>query len=306
MINKLEKMNITLTGSLGRIGRPLTMQLVEQGHRLTVISSNPSRSKEIEGLGAIPAIGTLQDTDFLEATFKGADTVYTMVPPANYFDHRLDLLGYYKDLGENFAKALGRTDIKHVVNLSSIGAHLKEGNGILKGTYHVEQALNALPDNVAVTHIRPVEIYYNLFQFIDLIKDQGIIGSNLAEDNVNAWVSPEDIAISIVEELGTPSSGRKVRYVASEELTYRELASILGEAIGKPDLKWVMITDAQLQGSLEGVGMQPEIAGEMTEMYAAIRSGLLYEDYRLQGPKKLGKVKLRDFAKDFAVAYKNA
>ncbi|MEM1321604.1 MAG: NAD(P)H-binding protein [Bacteroidota bacterium] len=296
-------MKITLTGSLGRIGKPLTQMLVKEGDEVTVISSNPARSKAIEGLGAIPAIGKLQDTEFLAASFRGADVVYTMVPPANYFDHDLDLLGYFQELGDSFAEAIRRAEIKRVINMSSIGAHLKEGNGILEGTYQVEKTLDNLPEEVAITHVRPTEIYYNLFQFIDLIKYQGIIANNLAENDLNVWVSPRDIAAFVVEEIKTPMSGRKVAYVASEELTYKEVASILGAAVGQPDLKWVKITDDQLQESLTSVGMQPKIAEKMTEMYAAIRSGLLYEDYYLHPPQTLGQVKMKDFAKAFSTAY---
>ena len=296
-------MKITLTGSLGRIGKPLTQKLTEEDHTVTVISSNPARSQEIEALGAIPAIGTLQDTNFLAASFEDAEAVYTLVPPANYFDHNLDLLGYFRVLGNSFAEAIRRAEVKRVINLSSIGAHLDKGNGILEGTYHVENILNNLPEEVAITHIRPTEIYYNLFGFIDLIKSQGIMASNLDENDLNVWVSPEDIAACVAEEISTPSSGRKVQYVASEELTYKEVASILGSAIGQPDLQWVMIPDDQLRQHLESAGMQPAIAQGMVEMYASIHSGLLYEDYNLHQPKSFGQVKMNDFAKEFAAVY---
>ena len=296
-------MNITLTGSLGHIGKPLTQTLIEEKHTVTVISSNPARSKEIVALGAIPAIGTLQDVDFLTSTFRGAEVVYTLVPPANYFDHDLDLLGYFQELGHSFAEAIRRTEVKRVVNLSSIGAHLDKGNGILAGTYHVENILNSLPEDVAITHLRPTEIYYNLFQFVGLIKTQGIIGSNLDENDLNVWVSPQDIAACVAEEISTPSSGRKVRYVASDELTYKEVASILGSAIGKPDLQWVMIPGDQMRQGLESAGMQPAIAQGMVAMYAAIHRGLLYEDYNRYKPKTLGQVKMKDFAQDFAAVY---
>lgn len=300
----MNKLTIVLTGSLGNISKPLTEILLDQGHMVTVISSNPERSEEISALGAKPAIGTLQDTNFLASSFRGADVVYTMAPPANYFDQKLDLLQYYKELGNSFAEAVSKSDVKRVINLSSIGAHLEKGNGILEGTYHVEQSLNRLSEDVAITHIRPVEIYYNLFQFIDLIKIQGIMAGNLAEDDLNAWVSLEDIANSVVEEVNTPSKGQNVRYVTSDEVTYKELATTLGSAIGIPNLKWVQITDGQLQESLVNVGMQPKIAEKMTEMYAAIHSGLLYEDYNQNKPLTFGKVKLKDFAEDFATAYK--
>jgi uncharacterized protein YbjT (DUF2867 family) len=77
-------MKVVVTGSLGNISKPLTKELVKKGHRVTVISSNPEKQKEIEALGAIAAIGTLEDVDFLVSTFTGADAVYCMVPPNDY------------------------------------------------------------------------------------------------------------------------------------------------------------------------------------------------------------------------------
>lgn len=71
-------MNIVITGSLGNIGKPLTKQLVQKGHSVTVISSKTDRQKGIEELGAKSAIGTMQDVNFLSTTFKGADIVYLM------------------------------------------------------------------------------------------------------------------------------------------------------------------------------------------------------------------------------------
>ncbi|MEL6561933.1 MAG: NAD(P)H-binding protein [Bacteroidota bacterium] len=298
-------MKITLTGSLGHIGKPLAVKLVEQGHEVKVISSNVDRGKEISALGATPAIGKLQDTDFLIDHFKESDLVYTLVPPDNYFDHSLDLFGYFKELGNSFADAIRKSGVSKVVNLSSIGAHLETGNGILEGTYQVEKSLDDLPENVSVTHIRPVEIYYNLYQYIDLIKGHGIMASNLKPDTVNAWVAIPDIVDCIVDEMNGNIVGRNVRYVVSEEVTYQELASAIGGAIGLPDLQWVQITDAQMQENLTQVGMQPKIAEKMTEMYTAIRSGLLYEHYWQNKPQTFGVVKLKDFAKDFAVAYHN-
>ena len=99
-------MKITVTGSLGHISQPLAKELVQKGHHVTVISSKPEKQKDIEDLGATAAIGSLEDADFLAATFSGADAVYCMVLPANYFDHNLDLLAYYHRLGNNYAQAI--------------------------------------------------------------------------------------------------------------------------------------------------------------------------------------------------------
>ncbi|WAC15357.1 NmrA family NAD(P)-binding protein [Dyadobacter pollutisoli] len=296
-------MKITLTGSLGHISKPLTQELVGKGHSVTVISSNSEKQKDIEALGAIAAIGSLEDTDFLTATFTGADAVYTMVPPNNYFDPTLDLLAYYKRLGQNYAKAIEKAGVNRVVNLSTIGAHLEEGSGILLGAHNVERILNELPSTVAITHMRPTSFFYNLYGYVDMIKKEGVIAANYGADREIPWVSPFDIAAAIAEEILTPFSGRKIRYVASEDLTGNETASILGAALGKPDLKWILTTNEQTLGELEAIGMNKKIAAGLVEMYASLYTGLLSEDYNRNKPAVMGKVKLADFAKEFATAF---
>ena len=298
-------MKITITGSLGHIGKPLTIALLKEGHSVTVISSNSEKQKSIEAIGAISAIGSLEDVDFIASSFATADVVYSMVPPANYFDHSLDLLGYYQRLGNNYVQAIKQSGVKKVVNLSSIGGHMDKGNGILQGAHHVENLLNELPEDVSITHIRPTEFYYNLLPQVHSVKNNGFIASNIRGQVVNSWVSPIDIALAIAEEIESPFVGRKVRYVASEEITYNDLASVLGKAIGNPELKWLAITDEQMKDGLISAGMKPEIAVGLTEMYGSINSGLLYEDYNLHKPLIMGIVKVADFANDFAFAYNN-
>jgi uncharacterized protein YbjT (DUF2867 family) len=296
-------MKITITGSLGHISKPLVNQLVKNEHTVTVISSSADRQKEIEDIGATAAIGSLEDADFLTAAFAGADAVYTMVPPNNYFDHNLDLKAYYINLGNNYAQAVAAAGVKRVVNLSTIGAHLEEGSGILIGAHNVEAILNQLPEDVAITHMRPTSFYYNLYGYTDMIKNQGVIATNYGGDKMVPWVSPVDIAAAVAEELQTPFSGRKVRYVCSEELTGNQVAAILGEAIGKPDLKWIIVSDEDVQSALVGIRMNPRIVAGLVEMYSSLYTGLLAEDYVRNRPAVMGKVKMTDFAKEFAAAY---
>ncbi|MEO6151165.1 MAG: NAD(P)H-binding protein [Mucilaginibacter sp.] len=298
-------MKITIAGSLGHISHVLTKELVQKGHTVKVISSNPNKQKDIEELGAAAAIGSLEDAAFLTAAFTGADAVYSMVPPNNYFDPTLDLLAYYRRLGDNYAQAVKQSGVKRVVNLSTIGAHLEKGSGILLGAHDVEGILNALPAEVAITHIRPTSFYYNLNGYIPMIKAAGLIAANYGVDDVIPWVSPIDIAAAVAEELVTPLNGRKIRYVASEEATGNQTAGILGAAIGKPDLKWVLISNEETLAGLEAIGMNKQIAAGLVEMYGSLHTGLLAADYEHNRPAVMGKVKLTDFAKEFAAAFNN-
>jgi uncharacterized protein YbjT (DUF2867 family) len=297
-------MKIILTGSLGHIGKPLAKELVEKRNTVTVISSNPEKQKDIEVLGATAAIGSIEDVDFLTETFSGADAVYTMIPPGNFFDPNFDVMAEYRKLISNYAQAVQQSGTKRMVHLSSIGAHMDKDSGLIIGHHNAEIILNKLSD-VAITFMRPVGFYYNLFIFSGLIKTTGMISSNYGADDIIPWVSPLDIADAIAKEIVTPLAGKKILYVASDELSCNEVATILGEAIGKPDLKWTLITDEELQTRYESFGMNKKIAAGLVEMQASMHSGIFYEDYYRNRPA-LGKIKLKDFAKEFAAAYNKA
>ncbi|MDJ1501555.1 NAD(P)H-binding protein [Xanthocytophaga agilis] len=292
-------MKVVITGSLGNISKPLVKELVQKGHTVTVISSNSDKQKDIEALGATAAIGVLEDVDFLVSIFTGADAVYAMIPP-NFVT--TDSRAYYQQIGRNYMQAIRQTGVKRVVHLSSWGAHLDKGTGFILGSHDAECLLNELKD-VAVTHLRAGFIYYNLYNFADMIKRTGFIRSNYGDDDKIVMVAPEDIASAAAEELVTVGTGVNVRYVASGEYTAREAASILGAAIGKPDLKWITVSNEQMQAGMEQHGVPAHIITNSIELGASIHNGTLKEDYELHKPLTIGKVKLEDFAKDFAVAF---
>jgi uncharacterized protein YbjT (DUF2867 family) len=296
-------MKIIITGSLGHISKPLTIELVKKGHAVTVISSNPEKQKDIQALGALAVIGSVEDADFLASAFTGADAVYTMVPPANYFSPDIDPMAYCLRIGNNYANAIKKSGVKRVVHLSSIGAHLEKDSGLILGHRAVELILGKL-SGISITFLRPAGFYYNLYSFLPMIKKEGLIAAVYGADEMLIWVSPVDIAAVAAEELQTPHAGNKIRYVASDELTGNETARILGEAIGKPDLKWILIPREQMKNGLVAVGMNPVAAAGLVEMFASQYAGALTEDYYRHRPLVLGNVKLRDFAKEFAATYK--
>ena len=323
-------MKIVVTGSLGNISRPLVVQLIEQGHQVTVISSSVVRKAEIEQLGARAAIGEIEDPSFLTKTFQGHDAAYCMIPPFNFFGNQtLDYQKQTLDISTNYIQAIQNAGIKKVVHLSSVGAEKPAGAGVLIFHHIAESVFKQLPPEVAVTHLRPGSFNYNLYAFMDMIKGKGflesiigkllylkhygfkgllkgysgIILSNYGATDKIAWVSPVDIACAIAEELISQQEGKIVRYVASEELTCQEIAFILGNAIRKPYLKWVLISDKQMSDAFKKIGASEKIANEFTEMNAAMHNGSLFEDYFKNRPSILGKIKMNDFAKEFTQKY---
>jgi len=231
-------MKIVVTGSLGNISKPLARELTAKGHDVTVISRKAEKEPEIEALGAKAAVGSVEDVAFLKTVFAGADAVYGMTPP-NF--GATDMIGYYRNVAKAYAEAAKSTGVKHIVYLSSYGADLEDGSGIIIGSHHAEGILNEL-EGVAVTCLRPGYFYYNLYNFLGMIKSQGIIGSNFGGDDKLIMVSSLDIAAAAAEELTTTNLQHKVRYIASEERTCTEVAKLIGEAIGKPDLQPITVS----------------------------------------------------------------
>jgi len=296
-------MKYILSGSLGNINKPLTQKLLAAGHDVTVISSHGARKPEIEALGAKAAIGSVEDVAFLTETFNGADAVFELIPPPATAPD--DWKARIRQIGKNFADAIKASGVKKVVQLSSIGAHMPEGCGPVSGIHFAELELDAL-DSVDVLHLRPAYFYTNLFALIGLIKHAGIFGNNFGADNTLVMVHPSDIAVVAAEELlGLNFTGKTIRYIAGDERTSKEIAAVLGAAIGKPGLPYVEFTDEQNLEGIIGAGVPAELARNFVEMGTAIRSGEMFADYKKHKPA-LSPTKLEDFAKKFAAVYAGA
>ncbi len=292
-------MNFTITGSLGNISKPLTQILLAAGHQVTVISSNADKVKEIEELGATAAIGSVEDIGFLTQAFSGKDAIYTMVPP-NF--GAPDIRAFIAGTGEKYAKAIEASGVKHVVNLSSIGADLTGGTGPIAGLHDVENTFNKL-EGVAVKHLRAAFFYTNFFGNLDMIKYAGILGSNYAAETTLVLVHPKDIAAAAAEELQQSFTGKSIRYIAGDERKAADIAKVIGKAIGKPELPWIAFSDEDALQGLLGAGMSEPMAKSYVEMGQAMGSGQLYEHYFNHKPAELSPVKLEDFALEFAQVF---
>jgi len=294
-------MKYVITGGAGHVSKPLVENLLAAGAEVTVIGRNPENLKPLTDKGAKAAIGSVDDVSFLTDTFAGADAIYTMVPPnfgaTNWKD-------YIEQVGKNFAEAIKGANIKYVVNLSSVGAHLPEGCGPVTGLHRVEQVLNKLED-VNIKHLRPAFFFDNFLGNLQMVKQMNIIGGNYGDAAAKmVLTSPADIAAVAAEELlHLNFKGHSIRYIASDVRTTGEVAKVIGAAVGKANLPWVEFTDEQSLEGMQQAGLPHEIAKNYTEMGHAMRSGKMQEDYLNNQPETLGKTKLEDFAKTFAGAY---
>ncbi|MGF2412717.1 NAD(P)H-binding protein [Ferruginibacter sp.] len=294
-------MKYVITGGAGHISTPLTEKLLSEGHHVTVIGRSAEKLQPLVNKGAKAAVGFVEDAAFVAMAFAGADAVYAMIPPsfaADNFRH------YQNTVARNYVDAIVSNSIKNVVVLSSIGAHMGNGAGPVDGLADFEDLLKK-HNSINAKFLRPSYFMYNLFNMIPLVKGMNIVGSNFGgTDDKLVLVHTNDIAAAAAEELlALKFTGFSVRYIAGDEKTGAEIAIALSEAIGKPGIPWVVFSDEQSLEGMKQAGVKESMAEAYTTMGRAIREGKMQEDYWKNRPV-LGKIKLDDFVKEFAAAFK--
>jgi nucleoside-diphosphate-sugar epimerase len=287
-----------ITGSIGHISKPVIEGLVKAGKEVKVITSSQDRVREIEASGAKALVGKVQDLAFLKKVFSEAEVVYTMIPPIWQTNNWRASMN---EVAKNYAEAIKATNVKYVVNLSSIGAHVGKGVGPVDGLFDLEQLLNGI-QGLNVKHLRPSYFFYNFINQIGLIKQAGIMGANYGDKEKLFLVHTNDIAKAALEELlNLKFSGNSVRYILGDERSGKEVAEVLGKSIGK-ELNWVVFTDDQQKQGLLQAGLSETHAQLFTDMGKSLREGIMQADARKNVPS-LSSTKLEDFAREFAQAF---
>jgi uncharacterized protein YbjT (DUF2867 family) len=297
-------MNYIITGSTGHISKPLTEQLIAGGHHVTVITSQ-SKTNDIQAIGAHAAVGSIEDRDFLIRSFSGTDCVYLMIPPKWSV---ADWFAYQKVVADNYIAAVQANNTRYVVILSSLGADMRNGCGPVDGTAYLEEQSKRLEkSNVLI--LRPSYFFYNLFSQIGMIKHAGFVGSTQPSDFKLILTHPSDIANVAAEHMLSPTfTGHgNIQNIASDDSnTWAQITKVLGDAIGKPELPYVEMTDEQAREGMLSAGLSQTIADGYEAMGKALRGGKMQADYWQNRPINLGEIKIKDFAKEFAAAYNAA
>lgn len=292
-----------ITGASGNTGKVIASQLVNAGKKVRIIGRNADRLKELTAQGAEPAIGNLEDTSFLERAFKGATAVYVMIPPNSQVQN---FRVYQNRVADALVEAVKRAEVQYVVALSSVGAHLKEKAGVVQGLHDMEQKFN-LVKGVNFLILRPSYFMENLFVQIDVIKHRGVMGSPVKADLRFPIVATRDIAdVAAKHLLALDFAGSKILYVLGpRDVTFNEIAAVLGKVIGKPDLKYVQIPfkDAK-QSMIQNWRLTENLADAMIEFNDSMNEGRIFDVVR-RTPENTTPTSLEEFAHIFAQVYKN-
>jgi nucleoside-diphosphate-sugar epimerase len=121
---------ITVMGATGNTGRKIAETLLNAGENVRALGRSESKLAELKREGAEVCIGDTNDAAFLARAFRGADAIYTLLPT----DRRApDYRAEQDRQGEAIARAIRESGVRYVVALSSVGADLSEGTGVIAG-----------------------------------------------------------------------------------------------------------------------------------------------------------------------------
>lgn len=291
---------ITVMGATGHTGKKIAEALLNAGEQVRALGRSKIRLAELKDAGAEIFPGDVTDAGFLADAFHGADAVYTLLPTDRQApDYRAE-----QDLqGEVIVKAIRDKGVPYVVALSSLGADLLQGTGVIEGLHAQEERLQQL-DDTNVLLLRPVSFFENFYEALGVIKQEGINVDSVDSDLAIPMIATQDIADVAAKALKARDwKGVVVRELLGQrDLSYTEATRILGERIGNPDLAYVQVSYADMAKSLVQAGLSESFANLYVAMTRAFNEGII-EPRKGRTPENTTPTRFEDFADELARAY---
>lgn len=181
---------ITVMGATGHTGKKITEALLNAGEKVRALGRSENKLAELKSAGAEVFEGDTNDAAFLAKAFRGVDAVYTLLPT----DRRApDYRAAQDRQGEAIVKAIRESGVRYVVALSSVGADLSEGAGVIAGLHAQEERLKRI-EGAHVLLLRPVSFFENFYDALGVIKHEGINADSVAPDLAIPMIASRDIA----------------------------------------------------------------------------------------------------------------
>jgi uncharacterized protein YbjT (DUF2867 family) len=267
-----------VAGVTGRVGSTVANELLERDHGVIGIVRTAVRAAAWSTRGGSPAVGSLDDQQFLAETLRGVAGFFTLLPE-NPFD--ADFHGTRRRIADAVAGAVREAGVPHVVVLSAAGAILPDGNGPCKDLYYYEAALRAT--GAIVTTLRASWFQENVGAVVEAARAAGIYPNlMLTADATIPTIATRDVGRIAASLLLSPPATSEVIDLIGPMYSPRELAAALGTSLGKA-VQVVDVPPAARVGALVQAGLPQSFAEEVAELYACFDAGRV----RPQGDRTL-------------------
>lgn len=260
-----------VTGATGNTGRVIANRLLDAGKKVRVISRSAEHLKPFVARGAEPFTADVIDQAGLTRAFSGAEAVYAMIPPNQTSQ---DFRAEQRRVTEAIAGALQSAGVKHAVALSSIGADKPSGTGPVAGLHEFENRLSQIT-GLNIVFLRAGYFMENTLGQAKAIRAMGKMAGPLNGDLKLPFIATQDIG-SVAADLLLKQdfSGKQTRELLGQrDLSYNEVAAIIGKAIEKPDLQYAQFPAEKIKPVFIQLGMSANIADLVLELGAALNSG---------------------------------
>lgn len=262
-----------ITGASGNTGSAAAHTLLDNGKPVRVIARNLEHLRQLTARGAEAVVADLTNTAELTRAFRGATAVYAMIPPN---PSTPDLFAYDEQITSAYTSALGDAKVRHVILLSSIGADKDSGTGPVLGLHRLEQALNRIA-GLNVLNLRAGYFMENTLAQAQVIHAMGKMVGPVRADLKLPMIAARDIGVAAGKAmLALDFTGHQTLELQGQrDITYNEVASIIGKAINKPELTYNQLPNEQIKPALTSMGMSPNFADLLLEMTGALNSGYM-------------------------------
>lgn len=259
-----------IAGATGRVGSAAAAALLAAGADTRVLVRGAARGAAWADRGAEVAVADLTDRAALTAALTDADGLFALLP----FDLTApDLGAHARTLTDAVAGAVRDSGVRHVVVLSSGGADLPSGTGPVVGLHDLEVALRAT--GAGVTAVRPGHFQEKVADVLDLARDTGVYPVLAASaDTAHPLVATRDVGAVVARALLEPPDRSQVLDVLGPVATEREVAAVLGAALGRA-LEVVTVPEPAWADALVDAGLPRHAAEAVAELYRADDRGLL-------------------------------
>jgi len=202
-----------ITAITGQVGGATARQLLAAGKKVRGIVRDPSKAAHWEKLGVELVQGDWNDVAALTAAFEGTAGVFVMAPP-NF----APAPGYPEAIAitNAFRSALDSAKPAKVVALSSVGAHRREGLGLITQCRILEDALAGI--QIPHAFVRAGWFMENAQWDVPSARENG---------SLDAYLSPLDAKYPLVS---TADIGAQIARVLGENWTDKRIIELEGPA----------------------------------------------------------------------------
>jgi uncharacterized protein YbjT (DUF2867 family) len=260
-----------ILGATGNTGTVAAEALLAKGQKVRVVGRSKERLSKLVARGAEAFEADVTDSAALTKAFKGARAVYVMVPPDPANPHYRE---HQDEVTNSIANALEAAGVTHAVVLSSFGADKTNRTGPVLGLHILEERLARIPKLNAL-YLRAGYFMENTLPQVGIIKSFGMMAGPVSADLAMPVIATRDIGATAAEALlKLEFTGRQKRELLGQrDLTYLEMAKIVGAAIGIANLAYVQLPAEQVIQGMTQMGMSKDMATLLCEMCDSLNNG---------------------------------